>query len=403
MTKIEKCQIRTKDTNMQITILKSENLRYNSIVKNKTNLREKDSNMNSLIKMLSNSKKFNSYLQELKNKKSPVMLTGLTDVSKIYFAYASKEYIGRKICFITYNEIQARKIVKDFEFFSDKVVFVPKKEIVTYDYVVESKDLPYERMDALNKIYKEEADIIVITIEAILQEMISKELLYKYMLDFKVGKTYDLEQVKQSLINLGYTRCDLIEAKGQFSLRGGILDVALTNQKGIRIEFWGDEVDSIRYFKIATQRSVEMLKEITIYPAHEFVLEQDIDSVCNKIKQRGEFDTYKEQVQQDIELIKKGNYISKIDKYFHSFYSKVGNLLEYITDEYDIFFDEPGKIKARANNLKIDNENVQAMLVEKEKIIPDVIKSKKEYEEVLFEIQKKQMICLEKQDVRLNR
>lgn len=358
--------------------------------------------MNSLMKMLSNSKKFNSYLQELKNETSPVMLTGLTDVSKVYFAYASKEYTGRKICFITYNEIQARKIVKDFEFFSDKVVFVPKKEIVTYDYVVESKDLPYERMDALNKIYKKEADIVVITIEAILQEMISKELLYKYILDFKVGKSYDLEQVKQSLINLGYTRYDLIEAKGQFSLRGGILDVALTDKKGIRVEFWGDEVDSIRYFKIATQRSVEMLKQISIYPAHEFVLEENIQIVCDRIKQRQEYDEYQEQVEQDMERIQQGNYISKIDKYFHSFYSKVGNLLEYISDEYDIFFDEPSKIKARANNLKTDNENVQAMLVEKEKIIPDAIKSRKEYEEVLLEIQKKQMIYLEKQDVRFD-
>lgn len=357
--------------------------------------------MNSLIKMLSNSKKFNSYIEEVKYKKSPVMLTGLSDVCKVYFAYGTKEYTNQPICFVTYNEIQAKKIVKDFEFFSDKVVYIPKKEIVTYDYIAESKDLPYERIDALNKIYQNDVEVVVVTIEALLQEIIPKELLYRYIINFKVGKEYNLEEIKENLIHLGYVRCDLIEAKGQFSLRGGILDVALTDKKGVRIEFWGDEVDSIRYFNISTQRSVEMTKEITIYPAHEFVLEQSIDEICEKIKGRDESQEFEELVMQDIEIIRQGNYISKIDKYFHSFYLNTSNLLEHISQDYHIFLDEPGKIKARAKNLEIDNQNVQKMLIEKMKMIPDGIKYRQDYEQILQELEKRKMICIEKQDVRI--
>lgn len=355
--------------------------------------------MNSLIRILSNSEKFNSYLKELKDKKSPVMLTGLSDVNKVYFAYTSKVYTNHPICVITYNEIQARKLVKDFEFFTDKVVYLPKKEIVTYDYIVESKDLPYERIEALNQIYQKQAEVVVVTIEALLQEMLPMELLYGSILNFKVGQEYDLERLKQDLVHLGYLRCDLIEAKGQFSLRGGILDIALTGKKGVRIEFWGDEVDSIRYFNITTQRSVEMIKEISIYPAHEFVLEESIDKICEKITKREEMETFEEVIMQDIELIKQGNYISKIDKYFHCFYTKTSSVLDYIKEDYFIFLDEISKIIARVKNLSMDHENIQKMLMEKEKMIPDAIRYHGDFEQILMQIQKRKVIYLEKQDI----
>ena len=146
--------------------------------------------MNSLMKMLLNSKKFNSYIEDLEKTKSPVMLTGLTDVMKTYFAYGTKEYNNTKICMITYNEIQARNLVKNLEFFTNQVVFIPKKEIVTYDYVVESKDLPYERIESLNRIRQDNVGIVVTTIEALMQSMVPKDILYEHVLEFKVGSNY---------------------------------------------------------------------------------------------------------------------------------------------------------------------------------------------------------------------
>ncbi len=355
--------------------------------------------MNALIEMLSNSKKFKEYLKLIENKKSPVMLTGLTDVSKVYFAYGTRQYSKSKICIITYNEIQARKLVKDIAYFTDKVVFIPKREIVTYDYVAESKDLPYERIEALNKVYNNKVDIVVTTIEALMQKILPKEVLYKNILNFKVGKTYNLEQIKEKLVSLGYIRCDLIEAKGQFSKRGGIIDVAITDKLGVRIEFWGDDVDSIRYFNISSQRSTEMIKEINIFPSHEFVLENNLDKVCEKIDKRIFNEENLQNVKIDLEQIREGNYISKIDKYYDSFYEKTTTLLDYFDDEYEIFLDEINKIKARVNNILIDNQNVQNMLIEKEKIIPDALKNLYEYEELLKKILKHQTIYLEKQDV----
>ncbi len=354
--------------------------------------------MNTLIKMLSNSKKFNSYIENIKNKKSPVMLTGLTDVSKTYFTYGTSKYLKRKICIITYNEIQAKRLVKDISYFDENVVLLPKREIVTYDYVAESKDLPYERIEALNKIYENKAPIIVTTIEALMQRIIPKNVLYKNLLSFNVGKTYNLEDIKKNLILLGYTRCDLIEAKGQFSVRGGILDIAITDKKGVRIEFWGDDVDSIRYFNISSQRSTEMIDEVTIYPCHEFVLDRNLEEVCKEIENKYDEEKFENVVKNDIELINSGNYISKIDKYYDIFYKNTTNLLDYIEDDYIIFLDEANKIKARANNVLIDNQNVQKILLEKEKIIPEALSNIFEYEDIVGQILKKQTVYLEKQD-----
>ena len=352
--------------------------------------------MNELIKMLSNSKKFNSYIEEIEKSKNPVVsLTGLTNVAKTYFTYGTKEYAGKKICIVTYNEIQARNLVKNLEFFTSKVVFIPKKEIVTYDYIAESKELPYERIEALNKLQQNKVDIAVTTIEALMQSMIPKDTLYKCKIDFKVGNSYYLDALKHDLINLGYSRCDLIEGKGQFSLRGGILDIAINEKQGIRIEFWGDEVDSIRYFNISSQRSTEMRKEITLYPAQEYVLENSIEEVVKQIE-----DIYDEEnISQDIEQIKNGGYISKVDKYYNCFYTKTESLLNYISDDFLIFIDEITKIKARAKNIVIDNENIRKMLTEKEKKVPDAITNIIDFENIIGKIEKRKRVYVQEQDI----
>lgn len=354
--------------------------------------------MNELTKMLSNSAKFNSFLSEINNKKSPVSLTGLTDVMKVYLAHATGQYLEKPIGIITYNEIQARNMVKNLEFFTSKVVFIPKKEIVTYDYIVDSKELPYERIEAFNQLQQNKVDIVVTTIEALMQGMIPKDVLYKHQIQFQIGKSYSLEQIKNDLVHLGYVRYDLIEGRGQFSMRGGILDIALNEKKGIRIEFWGDEVDSIRYFNLASQRSTEMCKEITIFPAHEFVLERPTNEVIQTIQKEYQ-DKFEEVVKQDIEQIENGDYISKIDKYFNCFYEKSGSLLEYIGKDNILFLDEISKIKARAKNIIEDNHNLQNMLIEKEKIIPEAILTLRDETTILEQLENQKTVYFEKQDL----
>ncbi len=355
--------------------------------------------MNSIIKTVPNVKKFNDYLFEINKGTSPIMLSGLTDSAKVHMAYSTKFYSEKNICIITYNEMQAKKIMKDLEFFGEKIKFFPKRDVISFDYVAESKDILFKRISVLNKLVKNDKKIIVTTIEAAMQKMITKESLYKNVMKLKVGDNFNLEELKEKLVLLGYERYDLIEGKGQFSVRGGIVDIATSINSGVRIEFWGDEIDSIRKFSISTQRTVQMLEEIEIFPSFEFLLETDVDTVCEKIMDKVYPNSVKEKVQDDVYQIKNGEFLTKIDKYFDCFYEKTNTLLDYLQEDCIIFLDEISKIKARAENITKDNSNLIKDLVGKNKIVPGILTEMKDYFKFSESLENKQVIYLEKQDV----
>ena len=354
--------------------------------------------MNTIIGELGKSKKFVDLSKEIEKKQSPISISGLTSVGMTEIISAINTYNKKPILLVTYNEIQAKKILNNLKTFNqEKVEFFPKKEIVTYDYIAESKDLPYERINTLNKINEKKNIIIVTTIEALMQKLPSKKVLFKDILEFKVGDICNLEDIKTKLVNLGYSRYDLIEGKGQFSVRGGIIDISLDEKTGVRIELWGDEVDSIRNFSISSQRSIATIEKVKIYPAHEYVLEDKVENICKKIRQKLAEGKQEEIIEEDIEQIKAGNYISKIDKYFDEFYEKQETLIDYLNDNYLIFLDEINKIEQRQINIMQDIENLSKNLIEKEKIIPEAIKETSEIDFDILE-NKNEIIYLEKQD-----
>ncbi len=340
--------------------------------------------MNILTNELENSKKFSEVIDHIKTEKSPISLSGLSDMGKIQVISALKDCLSKNICVITYNQIQAKRLLKDLEYFNSKVAIFPKKELVTYDYIAESKDLPYERIEILNEVRKNKINILILTIENLMQDLPPKNVLYKNSINVKVGDSLSIDYLKQKLVNLGYERNELIDGRGQFSIRGGIVDISISEKQGVRIEFWGDDIDSIRKFDVISQRSIEMLENFEINPCHEYILESGLDSVIKNIEE-AEY-TNKQNIKEDIEIIRSGDYISKIDKYFNCFYSKRSNILEYL-DKFVIVLDEFGKINQRVDNIKIENRNLVKTLTDKEKSVPDVIENinsfKNFYEEYL--------------------
>lgn len=347
--------------------------------------------MNFLIKTLEENKKFLELTKQI-SKTGPIAISGLVDVEKLHVLAGIFNETKRPMVLVTYNEIQARKLYQDLKKLIKQTYFFPKKEITSYDYVAQSKEIEYKRIDVLNKMYlakqQKEPIIIVTTIEAVMQKMVAKDTLYQNVIDFEVGKTYLLDGIKEKLVGLGYERSDLIENKGQFSIRGGIVDVGLSEKIGVRIEFWGDEVDSIRFFQISSQRSTEMLKEITIFPAHELIV-QDLSETVKNIQKK-----YPEEIE-DIELIKNGDYISKINKYFNEFYENQASFLDYMSDEYLLLLDEKSKINQRKTNIIEDNNKLIASLVEKEKFVPEAIENISKFE---YNFEEKQIIYLEQND-----
>ena len=349
--------------------------------------------------------------KKIKNKNYPLEISGIVDVAKTALISLSEEETKEKICIITYNEIQAQKLVKDIKYFltdSDDVLFFPKRELGLYDYDVESTDITSIRANILNQIYKGKAKVIVTTIEAIMQSMIPKKSYFENIIELKNGDVLDLESFKQKLVLLGYERSDLVEGKMQFSVRGDIVDISLTENEGLRVELWGDEIDSIRKFNLLSQRTTEMLKEATIFPADEKILEVSKDVVCERIRNVYEnlskskqkylseikYDLSK-QVEEDLEEIQNGSYKANIDKYFNEFY-EASNFLDYL-DGFEIWIDEPSKIEDRKNAIKTDNENLIKELMEREKFIPEVIFNMQNFDEKI-----RASVSLENEDSQAN-
>ncbi len=388
---------------------------------------------NLLTKKLEANEKFKQLVAEIEMKKTPIAISGLEFVGKSHILSSISDTIKKPICIVTYNELQAKQLVKDLKFFERKVEYFGKREIASYDYISESKDLPYARIDVLNKIQNKEVEIIVTTIEAIMQPMLPKKILYKNILTFTVGSLFEcsgfkgkktLNNLKQLLLLLGYERSDMVENKGQFSIRGGIVDIGLSEKNGVRIEFWGDEVDSIRYFNISSQRTTEMTNSVKIFPAHEYLLEYEIEedilpeystiieSITKKIREKylpesnrnkilaSESKTTNKTIQSveaDIEAIQNGEYISKIDKYFNEFYSKKSNFLEYLPSSCLIAVDENAKINQRIDNIIIENNNLIKSLMDKERFVPEAIRNISEFNKADWNLlyESKQVVYLE--------
>lgn len=352
--------------------------------------------MNSIISKMQTNNKFAEFIEDIKNKKGPICVSGLSDVYKAQLIGATKENLKNTCLIITYNEIQAKKIYDDVKQFEKNTFIFNKKDIVTYDYEVESYDNLYERIKVLNELNKK--CIVITTIEAAMQKMIPKEVLYKNKIKLKVGDTIDTEELKEKLISMGYERTELTEGNGQFCIRGGIIDISISENLGVRIELWGDDIDSIRYFNLSSQRSTEMAEKVEIIPLHEYLLETDKETVCNKILDNNYTEKQQENAQEDVRKIKEESYVSKVDKYIDYFYSKTETILDYLPQDTIILIDEKSKVEARKENIKNDYDNLIKSLTEREKIIPQILQNSKISESLEENINLSNTIYLENQD-----
>ena len=348
--------------------------------------------MNSMIEILEKYDKFKAYIKDIEKGITPIMLSGLTNGGKSHFTYATSFYTQKPICLITYNELQAKELMQDLSYYTKDIYCFPKREIMLYEFEAQSQDTVNQRIDCLNAMYQKQAKIVVTTAEAMMQKMIHKTDLYQHILHFKQGDICSLETLKKELTQLGYQRFDQVEGRGQFSVRGGIVDISYQDKLGIRLELWGDEIDSIRYFNLYTQHSTKTVKSVTIFPANEFLLVDPLDKICYRLGKIGaDVDT--------IETIRSGEYRNKMDLYFDEFYPNQATLLDFLDKEFLLFLDESNKIRQRMKNVKKDNELLQKDLMEKNKIVPEILNHLLTYDELQKQVKEKQTIYLESQDI----
>ena len=177
------------------------------------------------------------------------------------------------------DERRAREIYEDYRFYDRKVYFYPAKDLLFFQADIHGNLLIRQRMKVIKALLEEKELTVVTSIDGCMDFLESLEKIKEQLIHYESDSTVDTEQLKNQLVALGYERVGQVEMPGQFSVRGGIVDIyCLTEENPWRIELWGDEIDSIRSFDPESQRSLENLEELTIYPAVEHIGDKDMVS-----------------------------------------------------------------------------------------------------------------------------
>ena len=204
-----------------------------------------------------------------------ISVTGCIDAQKSQMIYAFGGHRKNKLI-VTFGEQKAKELYDEYSFFDKEVVYYPSKDVLFYQSDIRGNLLTAERIRALKAIREQERVTLVTTFDALMNTMAPIEKMWENVLALEQGQLLDLKEIQAALIRMGYEKEYQVQTMGQFSVRGGILDVfPLTEENPIRIELWGDEIDTIRYFDCESQKSIENIDRVSIYPAAEIVLSDE--------------------------------------------------------------------------------------------------------------------------------
>ena len=209
------------------------------------------------------------------SKKGIAAIDGCVDPQKLHMIYGMSDDFDFKII-VTFSETKARQIYEDYRFYDPEVYLFPTKDLIFYQADIHSNDLTRQRIRTMRRLIEGRPVTVVTTFAALMSPQIPAEVIKSNILALDKRKPVDEQDIARKLVNMGYEKVYQVEGPGQFSVRGDIIDVFdLTEENPYRIELFGDDIESMRSFDIMSQRSLEKLESIEIYPASELILTRD--------------------------------------------------------------------------------------------------------------------------------
>lgn len=313
-------------------------------------------------------------------------LTGLPDNTRaLTISTLSRGYKCTLI--ITHNEMRVRELANDMRLFDKKVCTYPAKDMMFYQADIRGNELSRERMMCLRRILERKPLTLITTFDALMTRQTPLSVFEKNILNIDKSSVIEEKAIAQKLVNMGYSKSYQAESPGQFSIRGGILDIfELTEENPYRIELWGDSVESIRSFDAQSQRSIEELSSISIYPASEMILtDEEIRRGIEKIgdeagayaaKFRKVFKTEEAfRIDNNFRVLKEQaiefrNTVN-LDSYINYFYEDTSSLLGLFNPSSSlIFLDEPLRVNEHASAIEYEFRENMTHRLEKGYIIP---------------------------------
>lgn len=317
---------------------------------------------------------------------SPVAVYGLSESQGSPVAYSLFEHVNKSAVIITYNDIEAKKIYEDLSFFTRNVCYLPSKEVLFYNIEAVSSDIASERLKAIKRILDGENLILVTSIDNLARKYIDPELFCKYSIKLKVGDRVNLSSLINTFILSGYERVEMVEGKGQFSIRGGIIDFyPLISQVPFRIELFDDEVDSIREFDSLTQRSLDKVSSVEVFPSREIIIESENTNYAIpkirremdfRIKEKGNKKSREytehlgEKFRAYIEKLGEHIYFEGIDGLLPYFFNKFYTLFDYFDCNPLVIVDEPSRVLQKIDTMSFEFSETYENMLQKGEVLP---------------------------------
>lgn len=347
----------------------------------------------------------------------PVMISGCIDTQKIHLVHAAvNDYRFRLI--ITGDEAKAREMQEDSRFFDKSSIYYPAKDFIFYSADVHGNQLAGERLRCIQKIIAAQDNktniTVITTIDGCVDMLMPLQRYRDNIIHFKNSDIIDMEKLISKLVGIGYTRVPMIDGQGQFAVRGGIIDIfSYTDETPVRIELWDDEIDSIRFFDVESQRSVEKIQTYDAFPATEWILSEDeIDAGFAKVKDEVEKQLVtlgndkKKKTQQEMDACNRLRHAyadfertRDYSKFILSFTDEIEGFTDYFPKDETVFvLDEPDRIMERMELISYEYEESMKNRLEGGYVVASQTKLMRPVAEVYKNMQSSRLMLLSSLD-----
>ena len=305
-----------------------------------------------------------------------VLVDGCVASQKLHLmgALSSDDSLHDKARFrliLTYSDLRAREIAEEYSFYDRNTLLYPAKDLIFYQADLRGREIETERIRCLRRIIEGRPTTIITTFAALMTPQVPLRTLRDSVLRIEKRGSLDLSDTAARLVSMGYEKNYKVERPGQFSIRGDILDIFdLTEENPFRVELWGDDIESIRSFDVLSQRSIERLETIRIYPASEMILpgkrredgllrmQKEADQCVRRFRDEGrteEAHRLKTTIAEICEQAREWKEYGPLEGYIHYFYPGAGDFLELFDPASClIFLDEPVRVGEHADAVEME-------------------------------------------------
>ena len=342
--------------------------------------------MKALLEPIKEIARFDELFRDLKKGTAGVtVISGCLESQKAHMIAGLSEDAPVRLL-IAENELKAKELYEDYRLYDAETLYYPAKDLIFYQADIHGNLLIRQRLQVIQALLERKEVTIITSVGGCMDFLLPLGVFEKHCIHLRNDSELDLDKIRKELVQLGYESTFQVESTGEFSVRGGILDIyPLTEQNPIRIELWGDEIDSIRSFDAESQRSIENLEEITIYPASELILtENTIERGVKAIKKEAKAQSTKfrdkmmteeaarirHAAEEICDQIGEGEILQGAEQYLHYFYPETVSFLEYLPENSRIFLDEPNRIIECADALEAEFQESVSHRLEKGSLLP---------------------------------